>query len=112
MEDAREILSVFCSSWSSPGKVAWKAAGIRSDATDTVNMEAEVCATRLLYCCSFRLMPPRKKHMPRIYSERQQRTYKKNVGQNTAKNRRLYNINLSLSERDDKYDEFLLSERI
>jgi len=66
MEDAREILRVFCSSMSCPGKVAWKAAGMRRDATETVIMDADVCATRLLYNCSGRFIPPTKKHIPRI----------------------------------------------
>jgi hypothetical protein len=66
MEDAREILRVFFSSRSSPVKVAWKAAGMRREATETVIMDADVCATRLLYNCSGRLIPPTKKHIPRI----------------------------------------------
>jgi len=51
---------------SCPGKVAWKAAGMRRDATETVIMDADVCATRLLYNCSGRFIPPTKKHIPRI----------------------------------------------
>jgi len=67
MLEARDILRVFCSSRSSPGNVAWKAAGIRREATETVIMDADVWATRLLYSCSERRRPPTKKHIPRIY---------------------------------------------
>ena len=66
MDDAREILSVVVSSRSLLWKVAWKAAGIRSEATLTVIIEADVCETRLLYNCSERRSPPTKKHIPRI----------------------------------------------
>lgn len=66
MDEARDIFRVFCSSRSSPGKVAWKAAGIRSEATETVIIDAEVWDTRLLYRPSFRRRPPKKKHIPRI----------------------------------------------
>jgi len=67
MLEARDILRVFCSSRSSPGNVAWNAAGIRREATETVIIEADVWATRLLYSCSGRRRPPTKKHIPRIY---------------------------------------------
>ena len=67
MEEARDIFRVFFSSRSSPGNVPWKAAGIRREATETVIIDADVCATRLLYNCSDRFIPPTKKHIPRIY---------------------------------------------
>jgi hypothetical protein len=75
MDEAREILRVFCWSRSAPGKVAWKAAGISREATETVIIDAEVWETRLLYRPSFRRSPPKKKHIPRISRQKMRRRH-------------------------------------